>query len=338
MPPPSVSRAFVQQKVTSVVQANRPGDAVAKNENPSVLETLRMLARLCGACCYFSCPPLPSEITRKIAFHPPAKGQTYKLKEMGADGKWREIDKLTEKTSPTLLLEVKQLKNTSPTAYQKQLELITVIVFCQPNSSDLGDFLQPLSSISLTTLAHILEHHIYAFDYSGYGFSSGVPSERGIYQDVRAVYEYILRQRPNCKIILMGYSIGTTAVIDMASACPPNLAGIVLLAPFMSGLRLIRQTPDEAETTTCCLDPFKSVDKISHIAVPALVIHGTKDEMVPVSHGIELHNRLRNPVTPLILNGANHESIFNGKHPEVFSRIFRFLLNEVDNDTVRMEA
>lgn len=109
-----------------------------------------------------------------------------------------------------------------------------------------------------------------------YGFSSGAPSERGIYQDVRAVYEYILRQRPNCKvcsvasltcthrllisssqIILMGYSIGTTAVIDMASARPPNLAGIVLLAPFMSGLRLIRQTPDEAETTTCCLDPFK---------------------------------------------------------------------------------
>ncbi|PAV78983.1 hypothetical protein WR25_10313 isoform B [Diploscapter pachys] len=279
MPPsPSVSRAFVQQKVTSVAQVNRPVDAVAKNENPSALETLRMLARLCGACCYFSCPPLPSEITRKIAFHPPAKGQTYKLKEMGADGKWREVDKLTEKTSPTLLLEVKQLKNTSPTAYQKQLKLITafkvqtslkntligvlirpstVIVFCQPNSSDLGDFLQPLSSISLTTLAHILEHHIYAFDYSGYGFSSGVPSERGIYQDVRAVYEHILRQRPNCKIILMGYSIGTTAVIDMASACPPNLAGIVLLAPFMSGLRLIRQTPDEAETTTCCLDPFK---------------------------------------------------------------------------------
>lgn len=55
----------------------------------------------------------------------------------------------------------------------------------------------------------------------------------------------------NFQIALLGYSIGTVATIYMASKHPPNLCGIVLVAPLTSGLRLYLKAKQ-----TCCMDRF----------------------------------------------------------------------------------
>ncbi|EYB98074.1 hypothetical protein Y032_0134g1834 [Ancylostoma ceylanicum] len=47
-----------------------------------------------------------------------------------------------------------------------------VIIFTQPNSSDLGSFLQP-RYVNLPQLAEIFEMDVYGFDYSGSVFNSG---------------------------------------------------------------------------------------------------------------------------------------------------------------------
>ncbi|EYB98076.1 hypothetical protein Y032_0134g1835 [Ancylostoma ceylanicum] len=50
------------------------------------------------------------------------------------------------------------------------------------------------------------------------------------------------------QIVLLGYSIGTTAVIDLASTHPDSLAGVILVAPFTSGLRLLGNQPKREKT------------------------------------------------------------------------------------------
>ncbi|PIO64248.1 hypothetical protein TELCIR_14132 [Teladorsagia circumcincta] len=73
-------------------------------------------------------------------------------------------------------------------------------------------------------------------------------------------------------------------------------------------------------------------NKVSEINVPVLICHGARDTVVPSEHGVELHEKLKKPVTPLIVHNADHQSILNGAYPQTFCRIHRFLKTETEVD------
>ena len=77
-----------------------------------------------------------------------------------------------------------------------------------------------LSSFSVQN-AYLLYRHchinILLFDYRGYGKSTGVPSEAGLYLDAEAVYDYA-RRRPDInqqKIFLFGRSLGGAVAVHL---------------------------------------------------------------------------------------------------------------------------
>lgn len=126
-----------------------------------------------------------------------------------------------------------------------------MILFSQPNSSDLGHLLHPAGQV-FQRMADDLGVDVYAYDYSGYGYSTGSASERNIYADVLAVYDHIRRARPTVRIVLVGFSIGTTASVHLAAQKPEKLAGVVLLAAFFSGLSLLRRQKDPRKADDFC--------------------------------------------------------------------------------------
>ncbi|CAI2329104.1 unnamed protein product [Caenorhabditis sp. 36 PRJEB53466] len=327
-------------------------DPAADAPQPGCCDTFLELLRACGLICYVACPPVPSMITRKLAFHPPEKGVTYRIalktepeKRLKHIGQCKELDYQlvvrhmttgAEYVHPDADVEVFSVR----TAHRNELVCVRcipntysnnptvtdqVVLFCQPNSSDLGGFLQP-HQMNFITYASVFETDLYAFDYSGYGFSTGTQGEKNVYADVRAVYQKIRETRPDKKIVLMGYSIGTTAAVDLAASNPDGLAGVVLVAPFTSGLRLFSAKPDKP--ATCWADSFTSYDKVGHIETRVLICHGDLDEVIPLAHGMALYERLKNPVPPSVIHGANHQTILSGKHIQVFTRIATFLRNE----------
>ncbi|KJH47440.1 phospholipase/carboxylesterase [Dictyocaulus viviparus] len=270
----------------------------AQYAKPNCCTVFGTLLKMCGLCCYIGCPPIPEAIARKLAFHPPKKGVSYTVHcVMNPEKKINEADE--------------------------------IIIFTQPNSSDLGSFLQP-RFMNLPQFADIFEMDVYGFDYSGYGYSSGTVSEKNIYSDIRAIYAYVRQTRPDKQIVLLGYSIGTAAVVDLASSHPEGLAGVVLVAPFTSGLRLLGNKPRSEKTHF--FDRFNSFDKVEKINVPVLICHGGRDRVVPWEHGVELHEKLKKPVSPLIVHGADHQTILNGAYPQTFCRIHRFLNTQTEVD------
>lgn len=52
-----------------------------------------------------------------------------------------------------------------------------------------------------------------------------------------------------------------------------------------------------------------SIEKVPKIKSPVLVIHGTEDEVVDISHGLEIHGRCQTAVEPLWVEGAGHNDI-----------------------------
>ena len=44
--------------------------------------------------------------------------------------------------------------------------------------------------------------------------------------------------------------------------------------------------------------------------VPLLVMHGSRDRVVPIAHAKELHERAHNAVNPLWVEGGGHDDLY----------------------------
>ena len=73
--------------------------------------------------------------------------------------------------------------------------------------------------------------NIFSYDYSGYGASNGAPSEKNLYADIDAAWNY-LRTKYGISpenIILYGQSIGTVPTVDLGSRYRVNTFPSLLL-------------------------------------------------------------------------------------------------------------
>jgi pimeloyl-ACP methyl ester carboxylesterase len=79
---------------------------------------------------------------------------------------------------------------------------------------------------------------VLAFDYRGFGISTGEPSEIGLLNDAEAVIDWALKtcRVPPERIVLLGHSLGTAVVSGIAHRYATNLgiefAGLILCAAF----------------------------------------------------------------------------------------------------------
>ena len=79
---------------------------------------------------------------------------------------------------------------------------------------------------------------IFSYDYSGYGASTGKPSEKNLYADIEAAWG-ALRSRYGLSpenIILYGQSIGTVPTVDLGARY--EVGAVILHSALMSGMRV----------------------------------------------------------------------------------------------------
>ena len=76
-------------------------------------------------------------------------------------------------------------------------------------------------------------------------------------------------------------------------------------SPFASAWRVA--FPDSRKTY--CFDPFPSIEKISKVTSPVLVIHGTEDEVIDFSHGLAMYELCPQAVEPPGVQRAGHNDI-----------------------------
>lgn len=69
----------------------------------------------------------------------------------------------------------------------------------------------------------------------------------------------------------------------------------MLHSALMSGMRVAFPNTKR----TWFFDVFPSIDKVSKITSPVLVIHGTEDEVIDFSHGLSIYEKCSKPVEPL---------------------------------------
>lgn len=122
------------------------------------------------------------------------------------------------------------------------------------------------------------------FDYRGYGRSSGAPDEEGTYRDARAARVALLG-RPGAdasRLIYLGESLGGAVALALALEAPPR--GLVLQSAF-SSVRDMGRLHYPMVPAVLVPDAYPSLRRIRELKAPLLVLHGDRDDIVPLSQG-----------------------------------------------------
>uniref|UniRef100_A0A0E0JWM9 Serine aminopeptidase S33 domain-containing protein n=1 Tax=Oryza punctata TaxID=4537 RepID=A0A0E0JWM9_ORYPU len=198
--------------------------------------------------------------------------------------------------------------------YVRQAGARLTLLYSHGNAADLGQMFELFVELS----AH-LNVNLMGYDYSGYGQSSGKPSEHNTYADIEAVYRCLVETYGASEenIILYGQSVGSGPTLDLASRLP-RLRAVVLHSPILSGLRVMYPVKH-----TYWFDIYKNIDKIPLVRCPVLVIHGTADEVVDCSHGRALWELSKVKYEPLWVKGGNHCNL--ELYPEYIKHLKKFV-------------
>jgi uncharacterized protein len=132
-----------------------------------------------------------------------------------------------------------------------------------------------------------------ALCYRGYGGSTGRPTEDGLIRDARAAYDFVRKRDPGKRIILFGESLGTGVAVALAAE--REVAGIILDAPYTSTAEVGAAAYPFAPVRWLIKDSFRSDERIARVHAPLLVLHGERDNIVPVRFGEKLFALAQEP-------------------------------------------
>ncbi|KAL4568882.1 hypothetical protein LXL04_024499 [Taraxacum kok-saghyz] len=255
-----------------------------------------------------------SSIAAKFAFFPPTP-PSYTVEADESCGGQLFIPEVPRKEGVDVLKLRTKKGNEIVTVHIKHPKASATLLYSHGNAADLGQMFELFVELSLR-----LRVNLVGYDYSGYGQSTGKPSECNTYADIDAVYK-CLKEKYEVKddqLILYGQSVGSGPTIELASRTP-DLRGVVLHSPILSGLRVLYPVK-----RTYWFDIYKNIEKISLVSCPVLVIHGTSDEVVDHSHGKQLWELCKNKYDPLWLTGGGHCNL--EFYPEFIRHLKKFVL------------
>lgn len=165
------------------------------------------------------------------------------------------------------------------------------------NAEDLGDDRYWLEELRRAGFS------VFAYDYEGYGTSEGRPSEKAVYQDEAAAYDYLainLRTPPD-RIVIFGRSVGTGPATYIAARRPA--AGLVLQSPFVSAFRVLTRVP------LLPFDKFPNYKNIRHVHCPVLIMHSHGDMVIAAWHGQKLFDLANEPKQFFWAQNADHNEM-----------------------------
>ena len=150
------------------------------------------------------------------------------------------------------------------------------------------------------------------FDYRGYGKSEGIPSEKGLYEDMAAAYKYISDERKIASkdIILYGESIGEAVAIDLAHRV--EVRALITEETFTS-IKDMARIAYSSFPHFIFSSRFNAIGKIKSVRSPKLIIHSIDDEIVPFYMGEKLFNAASLPKKFLRIRGSHNTAFLDSK-------------------------
>jgi len=146
---------------------------------------------------------------------------------------------------------------------------------------------------------------VLAIEYRGYASSTGRPSERGLKLDGEAAYTAAIAGgvAPE-RIVVLGESLGSGVAVALAAR--RKVGALVLDSPYSSIADVAAAAYWFVPVRALLRDPFRSDLLIGSVNAPTLMVHGTKDRIVPIRFGEKLFALANQPKEFWRVEGAIH--------------------------------
>jgi uncharacterized protein len=167
-------------------------------------------------------------------------------------------------------------------------------------------------------------------DYRGYGASGGSPAFSHLIADGGKILEAVANVLPergfHSNLWVMGRSMGSIAALDLAHRFPDKIKGLILESGFASVTRLIKHLGLPSQGIDLEAIEEERIDMIRNIRLPALIIHGEQDNLVPLQEGRDLLEYLGSARKKLVvIPRADHNSVMFYGMEIYFKSIREFL-------------
>ncbi len=146
---------------------------------------------------------------------------------------------------------------------------------------------------------------IFVMSYRGYSGSTGSPTEAHNIADARLAYDHLVRQglKPS-DIFLYGESLGSGVAVQTAAAVP--VAGVILDAPYTSIVEVGAKAYPILPLRWLMVDRYESDKRIAAINAPLLILHGARDQVIPLEMGQRMHALAREPKRIVVFPEGRH--------------------------------
>jgi uncharacterized protein len=178
------------------------------------------------------------------------------------------------------------------------------VLFCHGNAGNISHRLDTIS------LFNKLPLNFFIFDYRTYGKSTGVISEKGLYEDVAAAWNYLTETRKIApeKIIIIGRSLGGAIAAHAAAEYSPG--GLVLESAFTSLPEIAQKNIPWLPGTWMIKYKLATIDSLVKVKCPVLIIASPDDTITSFSFGQELFAKAPEPKTFVQLTGDHDDCYF----------------------------
>lgn len=170
-------------------------------------------------------------------------------------------------------------------------------------------------------------------DYRGYGSSTGKPNFSHTVNDAPLILEAVekkLQEKDpnNAGLWVMGRSLGSMPALTLAEKYQENLRGLIIESGFVSIVKLIKHLGLPAPNELSDIEE-KAKEKVKSIELPALIIHGEMDQIVPLEQGEELYELLGGENKRIFtVPRAGHNDIFFIETEGYMNEIRKFVKRE----------
>jgi pimeloyl-ACP methyl ester carboxylesterase len=149
------------------------------------------------------------------------------------------------------------------------------------------------------------------FDYRGFGKSSGqIESEQQLHADVQAVWQHFEPMYRGKRVVISGQSLGTGLAAGLAAQlCSDGHApDLTLLVSPYSSMRALATELYPWVPTQVLRYPLHTLEHAAKLLGPVMLIHGEKDELIPIHHSETLCKSMRSAQL-LRVTGAGHSDV-----------------------------
>jgi hypothetical protein len=125
--------------------------------------------------------------------------------------------------------------------------------------------------------------------------------------------------------VYVGRSLGAAVAVELARAQPP--AGLILETAFTT-LKDVARVHYPFVPLWFLRTKYESLRKIPEVRVPLLILHGDRDEVVPLEQAKRLYAAANEPKQLHVIRGAEHNNTYvigDAAYFDVWSRFLKSL-------------